>query len=230
MGEQDKDMTSALVAFCLNEEEALRVILPRIKKEWVDELIVLDGHSSDGTAEYCKEHGYRLCLQERLGMDSVLAEAVDFTTSDVIVMFTPDGNSIPEKIPEIIDKMREGYDLVIASRYLPPASSEDDDPVTAFGNWMFTKIINFLFRGKVTDSLVGYFALRRELFEELKIGDTDSWGPRLLMRCMKKKKRIGEISADEPKRIGGERKMNPLRNGWWVLRTIIHEFIIGNRY
>ena len=223
-------MKISLVVFALNEIDGMRVVMPQIKKEWVDEIVVVDGHSTDGTIEYCREHGYHVHVQKKPGMGACFVEAMEVAEGDVIIMFTPDGNSLPDKIPQLVEKMKEGYDLVIASRYLPPAKSEDDDLVTAFGNRMFTGLINFLFHGHATDSLVGFFAFRKRLFDELKIGETETWGPRLLMRCMKKGKRIEEIAANEPKRIGGARKMQPLRNGYWVLRMILKEFVVGNRY
>src|SRR2546427_11111896 len=118
-------MKVSLVVFSLNEIEGMRVIMPQINREWVDEIVVVDGHSTDGTVEYCREHGYRVHLQKRPGVENILVETMDVAEGDIIIMFTPDGNSLPEKIPELINKMKEGYDLVIVSRYLPPAKSED---------------------------------------------------------------------------------------------------------
>lgn len=46
--------------------------------------------------------------------------------------------------------MKEDYDMVIVSRYLDGAKSEDDDVITAFGNWLFTKTVNFLRGGHYT--------------------------------------------------------------------------------
>ena len=51
-------MKISLVVFALNEIDGMRVVMPQIKKEWVEELVVVDGHSTDGTLEYCRENGY----------------------------------------------------------------------------------------------------------------------------------------------------------------------------
>jgi hypothetical protein len=64
-----------------------------------------------------------------------------YIEGDVVITFSPDGNSIAELIPELVNKMKEGYDMVIVSRYLNEAKSEDDDIITAFGNWLFTKTV-----------------------------------------------------------------------------------------
>ncbi len=219
-------MKISLVIFTLNEIDGMRVIMPRIKKEWYDQLIIVDGGSTDGTVEYAKEHGYFIFVQNRKGAGAAFREAVEKATGDIVIILSPDGNSVPERIPDLIEKMKEGYDIVIASRYTKGAKSYDDDLVTAFGNWMFTKLINLLFRSKITDSLVMYRAFRRSVVDELKINtETVSWGSQLLTRAIRKGFRIGEIPGDEPPRIGGVRKMHPLKNGISEFLMIIREFL-----
>lgn len=217
-------MKISLVIFTLNEIDGMKVIMPQIKKEWYDELIIVDGGSTDGTIEYAKEHGYYLFVQKGKGTNAAFLESMEKATGDIVIIFSPDGNSVPERIPPLIDKMKEGYDLVIVSRYLDWAKSYDDDFVTTLGNWMFTKLINFLFSAKITDSLVMYRAFKRNLVKDLEIDtDMDSWGSQLLIRAIKRNLKIGEIPGDEPQRIGGVRKMRPLKNGFQELLVILKE-------
>ena len=87
---------------------------------------------------------------------------------DYVLTFSPDGNSPVEALPRLINKISEGYDMVIGSRYLPPAKSYDDDPITAFGNWLFTITVNILFiRAKYTDVMVLLRIFRTDLIGEL---------------------------------------------------------------
>lgn len=214
-----------IIVFTWNEIDGMRVIMPQIKKEWYDQLIVVDGGSTDGTIEYAREHGYDIFVQQDRGSGAAFLEAVARSTGDILIPFSPDGNSIPGKIPELVSKLEEGYDFVIASRYAPGAKSYDDDIVTAFGNWTFTALINLLFGGKITDSLVMYRAYRKELLNDLGITTKAvSWGSQILIRALKKGKRIGEIPADEPPRVGGVRKMSPIKNGLSELRSILYEW------
>lgn len=200
--------------------------MPNIKREWYDQLIVVDGGSTDGTIEYAQEHGYELHVQKKKGFRHAYMEVLEKIKGDVVVTFSPDGNSIPELIPELIKKMNEGYDMVIASRYLGNAKSRDDDWVTGFGNWLFTRTVNILHGGRYTDVMVIFRAYKTRMIRELGLDRDDayeyveklfhtkiSWEPLLSVRAAKKKLKITEIPGDEPPRIGGERKLQILKWG-----------------
>ena len=219
-------VTVSLVVRTLNEIEGMKVIMPRIKPEWCHQILILDGGSTDGTVEYAREQGYDVYIQKKKGFRHAYEEALPFITGDVILTFSPDGNSIPELIPTLIDEVARGYDMVIASRYLGAAASEDDDIVTGFGNWLFTKTINVLHGGNYTDAMVIYRAYRKELIYSLDLLDDVgyslaerlfrtkiSWEPLLSVRAAKKRLKVHEIPGDEPARIGGERKLQVLKWG-----------------
>ncbi len=219
-------MTVSIVALTLNEIDGVKVILPGISREWYDQLIVVDGGSRDGTIEWCQEHGYDVFVQRRRGIRYAYFDVLPHLTGDIIVTLSPDGNCAPEFIPEMITKVREGYDLVIGSRYFGNARSDDDDAITAFGNWLFTATINLLHGGHYTDAMVIYRAFRRQLIDDLDLTDEAtyalpeklfgtliSWEPVMSVRAAKAGKRIAEVAAGEPARIGGTRKLQILRWG-----------------
>lgn len=222
-------MKISLIIPTLNEIEGIKEIMPRIKKEWVDQIIIVDGGSVDGTVEYAREHGYFVLLQKTKGLVNAYREALEAVTGDIVITFTPDGNSLPELIPPLIEKMRENYDMVIVSRYLDGAKSYDDDVITAFGNWMFTKMINVLFGGHYSDTLVGFRAWKNDLFWRIR-GDTElaSFEPYSAIKCAKLKLKVTEIPGDEPRRIGGIRKMRPFINGLQVLKIIFKQLFLRN--
>ncbi len=231
-----------VIAPTMNEIDGIKWFLPKLNKDWYDELIFADGGSKDGTVEYLKEKGYRVIIQTGVGLPNAYDEAYRLVTGDIIITITPDGNSLPELIPGMVEKIKEGYDMVIASRYLGGAKSEDDDVFTGFGNKMFTAIINFLFRASYTDTLVGLRAYSRAAIEKMRLYDQDrqgwlkarfclmnSWETGASIRAAKLKLKVLSIPGDEPKRIGGERKMSIVRNGIGVVLQIAHEFFTGDR-
>lgn len=236
-GSQEKsDMKFALLIFTLNELEGMRQIMPQINRNWVDELLIVDGGSTDGTVEYSKENGYDVYCQRRKGLRHAYIEALQIVESDYIIAFSPDGNSMPEKIPELRRAAEQGYDMVICSRYLDEAKSYDDDFITAFGNWFFTKSINLIHGGNYTDALVMYRATNRQVFASLGLDRDHPFRlaekllrttlclvPLLSIRAARKRLRITEIPGDEPTRIGDERKLKIFRWGLAYYFQILSE-------
>jgi glycosyltransferase involved in cell wall biosynthesis len=232
-------MKTTLLVPVLNEIEAMKQIMPRIKREWIDQIVIVDGGSSDGTLEYARAKGYFVYVQKKPGIREAFIEALPYIEGDIVITFSPDGNSIPESIPALIDKMKEGYDMVIASRYLGKAKSYDDDLITGFGNWLFTKTINLLFKAHYTDALVIFRAYRKRLIYDLELDKKDGfefaeklfhcregefgWEPLLSVRAAKRRLKVGEIPADEPARIGGERKLRVLNWGGAIYFQFLRE-------
>ncbi len=232
-------MKVTLLIPTLNEIDGMKTIMPKIKKEWYDQLLIIDGQSTDGTIEHSKQMGYPIVVQKKKGMRHAYLEALPHITGDVILTFSPDGNSIPELIPQCIAKIREGYDMVIVSRYAPGAKSYDDDAITSFGNWMFTTLINLFHGGHYTDAMVIYRAYKKNLiqdldldkdesyaFEEKLFKTTVSWEPLLSVRCAKRKLKVADIPGDEPAREGGVRKLQVLRWGAAYLFEVLREIFI----
>lgn len=219
-------MKTTLLVMTLNEVNGMKAIMPSIDRSWVDQIIVVDGGSTDGTVEWAKENGYEVYIQKQKGFRHAYTEVWPMIVGDIVITFSPDGNSLPELIPALIEKMGEGYDMVIVSRYLENATSEDDDLITGFGNWLFTKTVNLLHRGNYTDVMVIYRAYKKSLASLLEL-DSDkayilpeklfrtriSWEPLLSVRALKAKLKVGEIPGDEPPRIGGERKLQVIKWG-----------------
>jgi glycosyltransferase involved in cell wall biosynthesis len=219
-------MKSTLLVLTLNEIDGMKIIMPQIKKEWCDQIIIVDGGSTDGTIEWALENNYTLLVQKRKGIRFAYFEVLPLIEGDLVITFSPDGNSPPYAIPALVNKMSEGFDLVIGSRYLKPAKSYDDDFMTAFGNWLFTRTVNFLHGGRYTDAMVILRAFKKSLIYDLDLHKEESyrlpeklfrtiisWEPLMSVRAAKCRMKVGELPVDEPERIGGERKLKILKWG-----------------
>lgn len=243
------DRTSPTFTLCIftwNEIESIRAIMPKVDRSIFEQILVIDAHSSDGTVEWCKAQGYEIFTQSSNGIRQAYQEAVPHIRGDYMIAFSPDGNSLPEKLPELVAKLREGYDMVIVSRYLAGAKSEDDDILTGFGNWMFTHLVNFLFGAHYTDVMVMYRGFRTRMIRDLYLNDPRApmlfWPERMFfakmgiehllsVRAVRAQLRVGEIPGDEPKRLGGKRKMKIVRWGSaCMLQFLAERFIPSKRY
>ena len=229
-------MKVTILALTLNEIDGVKAILPAIDRSWYRQLLVVDGGSTDGTIEWCRANGYEVVVQKRRGIRYAYFEVLDRIEGDVVLTISPDGNCPVSFIPAMLQKMDDGHDLVIGSRYLGEARSEDDDLVTGFGNWLFTRTVNLLHGGRYTDAMVIYRAFRRGLIEELDLdkeatyclperlfGTIISWEPVMSVRAAKARKKIAEVAVGEPPRIGGHRKLQVLRWGAAYYFQFLHE-------
>lgn len=205
---------------------------------------MLDGGSKDGTVEYLREHGYKVTFQKAVGLRQAFIDNYADVTGDIMITFSPDGNSIPELIPDLIAKIKEGYDMVIVSRYYGKAKSDDDTFITGLANKFFTTTISLFFGFWYTDAMVIYRGYRKDIVEKLEIlkprsdwyekhiGRYVSWEPQLSIRCAKNRLKIAEIGGDEPKRIGDEgntgilpaSRIRHFRVGIACIALIIDEF------
>ena len=219
-------MSVIVFVLTLDEIDGVSEIMPKIKKEWADKIIFVDGGSTDGTIEKAKELGFEVIHQKNQGEGNACRVGTDATESDFVMFFSPDGNDVPDDIPKLIEKTNEGHDIVHISRFGKNSVSEDANWLDRFGNNMFTFLVNTFFGGNYSDALNGFRIIRRKIWDGLK---TDAQylniEQQTCIRLAKLKIPIFEIDGKEPKRIGGERKMRPLTTGAQLSYQIIKEFI-----
>ena len=210
--------------------------MPKVDRSLFCQILIVDGKSKDKTVEVSREMGFDVVIQQTPGIRGAYMDALPHIKGDVILTFSPDGNSLPELLKPCIEKFKQGYDMLIVSRYAPGAKSDDDDAVTGFGNWLFTNSINFFHHARYTDAMVIYRIYRKNLIQELDLDKDESysfeeklfrtkisWEPLLSIRAAKRRLKLGEIPGDEPRREGGERKLQVLKWGAAYYYEILRE-------
>ena len=219
-------MSIAMVVPTLNEIDGMKKIMPQINRSWVDEIIIVDGGSTDGTIEESQKLDFKIVHQTLRGVGDAYRLGIEATNCDYILFFSPDGNHEIKDIPILINKIKSGYDIVHINRFGKTSKSEDPGLITGFGNRMFTFLVNVFFGGHFGDCLDGFKIIKRNTILELKLdAKRENYEQQICIRAAKLGIRIFEVDGNEPKRIGGERKMSPLYTGYQLSRQILREFI-----
>ena len=221
--------TITLLLPTLNEVTGFKAIFPKIDRSLFDEVLVIDGGSTDGTIEYAKSQNLNVVMQKEKGLGPAVMEAISIIKTDCVIEFSLDGNCMVEQLEPLVQNLLEGDDLVVVSRYLPPAISYDDTFITAFGNKMFTFLIGLLGKFKPTDTLTIYrgFDVKIAKYPEFKkfmYGPV--FEPLISAVAIYRNLNISEIPGDEPARIGGTSKMSVIYNGLCIVLCIVRMYIL----
>jgi hypothetical protein len=98
-------------------------IMPKMDTSLFCQILVPDGHSKVGSADYARSLGYDVHIQNKKGIRFACIEDLPKIIGDYVITFSPNGNCPPEDLPKPIQKLEEGFDMLVASRYLPRAKS-----------------------------------------------------------------------------------------------------------
>ena len=216
-------MTAAatLIVLTLNEIDGVTDVFPKLPMHAIDEVLVVDGGSTDGTREFFEARGVPVIRQAKRGRGEAFRLAARHARNEFLVFFSPDGNEEPDDIPRLIDGLTAGYDMVIASRFMAGGRSEDDDKFLfgsrRWGNLLFTWLVNVLCRGRapISDTINGYRAITRSAFARL-APDAEGYAIEFQMsiRALQLGLHVLEIPTHESPRIGrGVSKLNAIPVG-----------------
>ncbi len=209
----------------LNEAANLPHVFARIP-DCVDEVVIVDGHSTDDTIEVAKAlmPSVRIVLQDGRGKGNALRCGFAAAASDIIVMLDADGSTDPAEIPAYVAPLLLGADFAKGSRFADGGGSVDITPFRALGNRFLNGVVNALYGTRYTDLCYGYNAFWRHVLPVMNV-DCDGFEVETLInvRVAKAGLEIAEVPSIEQERIHGISKLNPVRDGLRVLRTIVKE-------
>jgi glycosyltransferase involved in cell wall biosynthesis len=219
-----KTATVTVIVPTRNEEESLHLVLPRIPRDMIDELLLVDGNSTDKTIEKAREMwpDVRIVNQKGRGKGDALRLGFAEAKGDIIITLDADGSMEPEKIPEFLRLLHDGYDVVKGSRFCKGGGTSDMQWYRKVANWMMTKLANVLHGSKYTDITYGYNAFWKKTLDGITLKTTDfETELEFLIKMARKRLKITELPCFEKKRAGGASKLNSLKDGWNDFKVIL---------
>jgi glycosyltransferase involved in cell wall biosynthesis len=207
----------------LNEERNLPHVLPKIPAT-IDEILLVDGCSTDNTVELAKKlcPMIRVIYQDGKGKGNALRAGITNATGDIIITIDADGSMDPEQIPAFIAPLISGYDYVKGSRFLPGSGTLDMPWLRRLGNRIFTTLVNLLYGTRYTDLCYGYNAFWKKRLEVLNLkSDGFEIETEMHVQVAKGRLKVTEVPSFEQARLDGKGRLKTFRDGWRILRTIL---------
>lgn len=214
----------------LNEAENLRYVLPRIP-DWVYEVLLVDGNSTDSTVEVARElrPGIRIVQQEGRGKGAALRTGFAAALGEIIIMLDADGSTDPAEIPAFVGTLMAGADFVKGSRFLQGGGTSDMSFHRRLGNWCFVICSRLLFGCNYSDLCYGYNAFYSRILSQLNLdGDGFEIETQMNLRVLRAGFKVAEVPSFEADRIHGASNLRALPDGWRVLKTMIKERLREN--
>ena len=211
-----------------NEVESIKVILERVHTtKLVEEIIIVDDGSKDGTRDVLKEldgkEGVRIILHEQnKGKGAAVRTGMDAAQGDILLIQDADLEYDPRDYPQLLAPITEGLaDVVYGSRFLGRAHR-----VTMFwhlvANKMLTLMTNILYNTILTDMETGYKVFRREVLDGMVLhANSFDFEPEFTAKILKRKYRIFEVPITFNPRDYAQGKKIKLHDAFAAVWTLV---------
>lgn len=214
----------SLVIPAKNEANNIPYVLSRIPN-WVDEVILVDGASTDDTVKVARSQRPDIVVVEqvRKGKGAALQSGFAACKGDLIVMIDADGSMDPIEISAYVGALHAGADFVKGSRFMQGGGTDDMEWYRRFGNWCFVKLVTLRFGGRFSDLCYGYIGFKRSALAKLSLDNVDGFEIETSMnvQALTAGLNVHEVPSLEAPRIHGVSNLRTIPDGWRVLKTIL---------
>ena len=221
------------VSLCLltwNEIHGCQQVLPVLPISEFSEVFALDGGSTDGTVELLLKTGITVVPQVRRSYNAAYIEALAHYKTDAIVFYHPKGTIDEASLPSIVDALRRGADLVIASRMLPQSTNEEDVRLIKHRKWFGTSLAtaaslrwNRTGVRRISDPLHGYRGCSRAFTDSLVLRPTGVTADlEMVHHAYATSAKVEEVAVDESERVTGGTHFPAYSTGKALLKYLIH--------
>jgi glycosyltransferase involved in cell wall biosynthesis len=213
-----------------NEAQAIGRVLADLPSDLVNEVIVVDNQSTDGTPDIAARMGARVISEGRRGYGQACLTGLACANSpDVVVFLDGDYSDRPAELPLLLAPIAEGRaDITIGSRLAGPRTAGALPWHALFGNWLAACLIRNLYGLKISD-LGPFRAARADVLRAVELEETTyGWAVELILKGAIQGFRIDEVPVSYHPRIGQSKISGTLRGTigatWFILSRIAHYY------
>ena len=230
---------SAIIIPALNEEDALRHLLPEIPRAFARWVIVVDNGSTDATARVAEDAGAIVVKETRRGYGRACLSGFNKARelgAEVVIYMDGDGSDDPADLNLMLKPLLEGRaDFVIGSRVSKSSERGAVPPQARLGNWLVSSLIRLRFGAPVHD--IGSFrALPCSVLESLEMREmTFGWPVEMVVKAARTGYRIVEVPLHYRPRSHGRSKVagtlkGSIRAAYSMLKTTFRYAGVGRAY
>jgi dolichol-phosphate mannosyltransferase len=223
----------ALVVPVWDEEKKIGEVVRRVPRAIVDEVVVVDDGSRDGSAEVARQYGARvLPLGRTVGVGAALRAgflSIRNQQFDVVVVCAGNNKDAPEEIPRLLDPIVAGADFVQGSRYLAGGKTGGMPVYRSIATRIHPILFSLVARKRVSESTNGFRAFRTTLLDDPRIRLSQPWldayelEPYLYWKAIRLGYTTCEVPVSKiypPKQLGYT-KMRPVTGWWSMVRPLV---------
>lgn len=207
----------------LNEEENMRELLFNMP-EFIDEVLVVDGHSKDKTVEIAKKFGARVFCNKKVKKGAALILGTREAKGDIVIAMDADLSMQHKELRLLAEGVDSGYDFSFGSRFICGGGTNDMPLIRKIGNKFFVFLVNLIYGSNYSDLCYGYRAYTKKAFQILKLR-SQGFGieAEMSVKAAKKNFKVIEIPSFEKPRKFGKGKLRTFSDGWEILKIIFKE-------
>jgi len=202
----------------LNEEETIGGVISSFKRQGFDNILVIDGNSTDSTRAIAKRAGARVVIQRGKGKGAAVRQAFELIDSDIIVMIDGDGTYLPTEVQRLIEPIERGEaEHVIGNRF---AYGGAFAILHRLGNWVLNKIFSIGYGLELQDILSGYRAFTKGAVKKMTLRKEGfEIEAEMTVESVKRGIKLKEVPISYRKRRG-KSKLNFFRDGMRITYTL----------
>lgn len=213
----------SVVIPCYNEASGIRSVLEQLP-DCVDEVVVVDNNSTDGTGDLARALGAHVVTEKRQGYGAAYKAGFPAATGDVIVTVDGDGQHPAREIENLVEQLHDQkLDFISAARF-PLSDARAMSLANRLGNRVLTWTTRILYGRPIRDSQSGMWVFRRAILPKLHLtSDGMSFSEEIKIEAFSHPEvRFAEASIPYTPRIG-EAKLRRWRDGWKNLVFLVRK-------